>query len=287
MTRAGLPWLGAHEFTVRPYDVDAYPWFREGSCEGKALKHAAIVDVETLGLAPADPVIEVAVRQVAYDPLTGGLYGMTDEYTSLRDPGVPIPEAITALTGITDADVKGRTIDLARLKSILTCDLIVAHNAAFDCPRVSRLMATGIGIPYVPWACSSVQIDWRGHGLPSASLGALCLAHGFYCEAHRALGDVAALVYLLCHHNAETKRSYFAELLTNARKPVVEIFAWGSRFETKDALKARGYRWLDREKVWTRIVEATEEAAETAWLVDNVTSRSEVKLVDPRTRFAA
>ena len=30
------------------------------------------------------------------------------------------------------------------------------------------------------------MIDWRGHGLPSSSLGALCLAHGFYCEAHRA-----------------------------------------------------------------------------------------------------
>ncbi len=272
-----IRWLGVHEFTVREYAIDAYPRFVD---TGVPFKRCAVVDTETVGLAATDPVVEIAVRQVAYDPATGDMYGMTDEYTSLRDPGVQIPERITELTGITDADVRGQAIDVDRLRAILDVDLIVAHNAAFDRPRVDALVPTSCA-----WACSSTMIDWRGHGLPSASLGALCLAHGFYCQAHRALGDVAALLRLLSLRNAETSRRYFAEMLETSRKPVVEVWAWGAAFQAKDALKARGYHWRADERTWTRIVDVADQSAECEWLAGVATPR--VTPIDPRRRFAA
>jgi DNA polymerase-3 subunit epsilon len=53
----------------------------------------------------------------------------------LGKPGRPIPPEVTALTGITDAAVRGRRIDDARVAALAaSASLVVAHNAAFDRP---------------------------------------------------------------------------------------------------------------------------------------------------------
>ena len=58
------------------------------------------------------------------------------EWSTLVDPGVPIPPAIVALTGITDAMVRGRSAVFARSRSdvaaLLDGCVFVAHNARFD-----------------------------------------------------------------------------------------------------------------------------------------------------------
>jgi DNA polymerase-3 subunit epsilon len=274
---AALRWLGVDAYAVHPYDGATFP--RAVPAEG--MKHAAIVDVETIGLADTDPVIEVAALVVAYDPTTGALLGRREEYQAFSDPGVPIPPRITELTGITNDDVRGQRIDERFHTLVNLADLVISHNAGFDRPRVDRLVSSGTRRP---WACSCSMIDWRGHGLPSASLGALCLAHGFYTQAHRAMCDVVALAHLLSMSNAETGRTYFAELLAEARRPAVEVFAWRAPFEAKDALKSRGYRWRDRDKVWSRVVPA--DSDEMEWLA-TVTPWGKAVPVDPKTRFAA
>ena len=63
----------------------------------------AFVDLETTGTAAArDAITEVAIVRVEGD----GDSHRVDEWSTLVDPGIPIPPAIQALTGITDAMVR-------------------------------------------------------------------------------------------------------------------------------------------------------------------------------------
>lgn len=56
-------------------------------------------DLETTGLDPkTDTIIEIAM--VRFDES-----GILEEFSSLVNPGMPIPEEVTNITGITHADV--------------------------------------------------------------------------------------------------------------------------------------------------------------------------------------
>jgi DNA polymerase-3 subunit epsilon len=88
-----------------------------------------VVDLETTGLSPErDRITEVgAVRARGGEVLA--------ELRTFIRPGVPIPAAVTAITGITDADV-AHAPDLATvlptLVDFLGDAVFVAHNAPFD-----------------------------------------------------------------------------------------------------------------------------------------------------------
>ena len=156
----------------------------------------AFVDLETTGTrAGADRVTEVGVVRVEADADGGNV--RVDEWSSLVDPGVPIPPAIQALTGITDAMVRGAPTfpsiarDLARR---LDGCLFVAHNARFDFGFLKHEFAR-VGVPFAPRALCTVRLSRRldpeagGHGLD-----AVIARHGLDPGArHRALGDARAL----------------------------------------------------------------------------------------------
>lgn len=89
----------------------------------------AFVDLETSGVSPAhDRVTEIGIVLVdSGEPVF--------EWSSLVDPGVPIPPEIQALTGITNEMVRGapRFEALAgRVRELLDDRIFVAHNARFD-----------------------------------------------------------------------------------------------------------------------------------------------------------
>lgn len=89
----------------------------------------AVIDFETTGLrAGADRIIEVGAVLVR----EGEMVATFDE---LMDPGVRIPSFITALTGISNAMVRGRPRPEAlmpRLRGFLGDSICIAHNASFD-----------------------------------------------------------------------------------------------------------------------------------------------------------
>jgi DNA polymerase-3 subunit epsilon len=104
-----------------------------------------VLDLETTGLSPArDRITEVgAVRA------RGG--EVDAELRTFVHPGQPIPAAVTAITGITDADVAGAPrIDdvLPLLVDFIGGSVLVAHNAPFDVGFVTAAAARlGVRLP--------------------------------------------------------------------------------------------------------------------------------------------
>lgn len=120
------------------------------------------------------------------------------------------------------------------------------------------------------WGCSFRQIDWSEKGFPSQKLEILAIYHGFFCHAHRALADADTLLHLLGMTSPLDGSFYLKELLANARRKLVHVFASYSPIETKDALKARGYRWDTEKRVWSKLVYSEERENETTWLSEKV-----------------
>ena len=168
---------------------------------GKTIR-CAIVDTETTGTdAQLDEVIDIAVIVVEVDTL-GQIVGIDRAGQALRDPGMPIPAAITRLTGITDDDVRGRTIDLDRLERLLAgADVLIAHSAAFDIAFLESLMP---GLAGASWACSMNDFDWLSAGFDGRKLGHLLMQTGRFNDAHRAMADVISLLHLLAHGSTTT-----------------------------------------------------------------------------------
>lgn len=86
--------------------------FKAGVEKGRRVAIVAIADTETTGTDPQlDEIIDIAVIIVEADEL-GQIVRIDRIGQALRDPGMPIPAVISRLTGITDDDVRGQTIDL-------------------------------------------------------------------------------------------------------------------------------------------------------------------------------
>jgi DNA polymerase III epsilon subunit-like protein len=114
----------------------------------------------------------------------------------LQDPGAPLDKEIAALTGLTDADLAGQTIDdAAATKLLKSAAVVIAHHAAFDRRFVERRLPEASGLA---WACSCHEIDWQAAGFAGKGLGWLLAQAGYFFNgAHRAGADVDAVIALL------------------------------------------------------------------------------------------
>ena len=226
------------------------------------------VDTETTGLDHArDEIIELAMVPFTYG-VDGEIYAVGEPFQQLRQPSKPIPPEITAITGIDDAMVEGKSIDPAAVASFAApAALVVAHNATFDrkfLERYSEVFNTK------PWACSMSEIDWAGEGFEGTKLAYLASGAGFFYERHRAAHDCMAAIELLARVHPRSGRTGLAQLLERARTPSWRIWAENSPFDLKDVLKARGYRWNGEgstsPRAWFIDVVGTAREAEEAFL---------------------
>lgn len=242
------------------------------------IRQIAVVDVESTGTDPErDQLIDLAYVVLDVDAL-GEIVGIVRMGEALCDPGVPIPARISLLTGLTDADVSGKWIDLDALEKALgSVDVFVAHNCAFDSAFLRHLlpMTANAG-----WACTAKDFDWlEDAGLDGRALGHLLMQIGFFNDAHRAMADVVSLIHLLSHRLADG-RTVMGALLDGASRETIRIEATGAAFDRRSILKARGYRWDGGVKVWWTEVSADELEAERLWLGREVTPWGP----QPRTR---
>ena len=234
------------------------------------------VDCETTGFSPEhDAVIELAMLPFTYT-LDGRIVEVLhDEAQGYRnDPGRPLPVEITHLTGLTDDDVRGERIDAEAARALIErSGLIVAHNARFDRPFVERVLPAARARP---WACSRAEVPWTAERFASQALHCLLCAYGVYArDRHRALADCEAGVWLLAQRLPVSGESVLAAMRRRALTETVRLWAIRSAFETKEALRARGYRWMPEmrnaiERAWWTEVEPDEEESELAWLRETV-----------------
>ena len=88
-----------------------------------------VFDIETTGLSPMnDKITEIGAVKIRDGVII-------DEFSQLVNPGIPIPDNIVNITGITDEMVS----DKPRIEEVLPCfekfiqnSVLVAHNASFD-----------------------------------------------------------------------------------------------------------------------------------------------------------
>lgn len=261
-----------------------------GGLQGQATQRVIVLDTETTGLdSCSEAIIELAMLSVQVDTATGLPVGPVTIYESFEDPGKPIPPAIQDITGIDDTMVAGQRIDDAAVTALVeAADLVVAHNAGFDRPFVEARLPV---FASRPWNCSFAGIDWKKEGSGSAKLEFLASERGWFYDAHRAQVDCHALLQVLSTPLADGQTG-LARLLAGAGQTRYKLRATGAPFESKDKLKARGYRWDNEGRVWwCSLGSDTLLDAECQWLRAEVygqrRARVQLEAMDSRVQFSA
>lgn len=233
---------------------------------GQALQRGIVLDTETTGLnVEEDQVIELGMIVFEFDPVQGTIHRVLEVFDELEDPQRPIPPESTAIHHITDEMVRGKHIDDTRVDAIVnSASVVIAHNASFDRPFVEKRWPVFVN---KQWACSIRDINWKSEGVSSAKLEFLLQTQGIFYEAHRAETDCWALLELLSVVLPQSQQPAMLTLLESLNQPQIRLFATGSPFESKDALKMRGYRWAPEIKCWWRSL-STDKALqeELDWL---------------------
>lgn len=250
---------------------------------------AVVVDTETTGTRhESDAIIELTLLRFEYCRETGAVLRVTDVYTGLEDPGFPIPPESTAIHHITDDMVAGQRIDDARVAALLAgATHVIAHNAGFDRPFLEARLPV---FETQAWACSHAQMDWAAEGFMGGKLEYLAVGCGFFYEGHRSEIDCRVLLEVLRRPLPRSGRIALGVLLANADVPALRLWATGSPFESKEALKGRNYRWDPDRRCWHRFVERDALGEECAWLKASVyagrAAQVEVEVFEPRVRFS-
>jgi DNA polymerase-3 subunit epsilon len=154
----------------------------------------AFVDVETTGSSPArERVTEIGVVRVDVD----GDAVRVDEWSTLVNPGLPIPADVQWLTGITNAMVRAAPsfADVAQeLIDRLDGAIFVAHNARFDYGFL-RAEFGRAGLAFHAKTLCTVRLSRALDPERSPhTLDALVDRFSLYGEQrHRALGDARIL----------------------------------------------------------------------------------------------
>lgn len=266
------------------------PGAREGvDRDAEPLHRGLFVDTETTGLDHAkDNVIEFAAVPFEYDD-AGALHSVGVPFHSYQDPGRPIPPETTRINRITDDMVAGKSIDCDALAEFAKgADLVIAHHAEFDRPFCETIWP---GFETMPWACSVEQVPWDEEGVEGRKLTYIAASLGYFYDAHNAINDCMAALFLLSLR-LPSGRTGLARLLDKALQDSRRVWAINSPFETKDILKARGYRWNGGEdgryKAWHKEVSVSELDAELAYLKAEIYrggAGGRTSKVTPLTRF--
>jgi len=166
---------------------------------GLALEDATyvVVDLETTGLRPgSSQICEIGAVKIAGFEVVG-------EFETLVDPRVPIGPVVSALTGLTDRQLRGAPSAAAAVRSFLLFagdSVLVAHNARFDLAfldrETERLTGSRLAAPVV----DTVSLARRllAGRVPRASLAQLSYFFGTSVQpCHRALPDAQATAEVL------------------------------------------------------------------------------------------
>lgn len=177
----------------------------------KYVSDYVVFDLETTGVSiTGDAVIEISAVKVVNGQVA-------DEFSSLVNPGMPIPPEASCVNGITDSMVKGcPTFDvvLRSFMDFIGDSVLVGHNIhrfdmKFICRDAENLLGTAITNDFVDTlTLARVYLP----DLPSHALSELAFHYGISAAgAHRALND--------CRMNQQV----FERLGEEMQHPSVEV----------------------------------------------------------------
>jgi DNA polymerase III subunit epsilon len=175
-----------------------------------------VLDLETTGLsADRDRITEVGAVKVRGGEVLG-------ELATLVRPERPIPAAVSAVTGITDAMVRhAPTIGavLPSVREFLGDGVLVAHNARFDVSFLRAAYARYDGRPFEPLVVDTARLARRVLAEEVRDVRLATLAAHLRSRVrpeHRALTDARATVDVL-HGLIERAGAYGATTLEDLR----------------------------------------------------------------------
>ncbi|WP_159883071.1 ATP-dependent DNA helicase DinG [Paenibacillus puerhi] len=158
----------------------------------------AVLDFETTGISATDRIIQVGLIIIEDMQITG-------RYSSLVNPGIRIPEPITALTGIDDSMVKdapGLDSVMADMVPLLQDAALVGHNISFDLAFLQRALDENGYFAFDGRTLDTIDLLRILYpGMSSLQLSMVCDAFGIEHERpHQADSDaeVTALIWLGC-----------------------------------------------------------------------------------------
>jgi DNA polymerase-3 subunit epsilon len=184
---ARLAWNGDAVGLARPLGADLL--LEEASY--------VVVDLETTGLRPgSSQICEIGAVLVQG-------FEVVDEFETLVDPRVPLGATISALTGLTDRQLRGAPPASAAVRSFLAFagdSVLVAHNARFDLAfldrETERLTGSRLAAPVVDTVALARRL--LAGRVPRASLAQLSYFFGTSVQpCHRALPDAQATAEVL------------------------------------------------------------------------------------------
>lgn len=186
------------------------------------------VDTETTGMSPSDGARLV---EVAHVTIANG--ALASEWSTLIDPGKPIPPDATRVHGIRDDMVAGgpRPADVGRALREACGDLpLVFHNAPFDLPFLVALFREAGAPPLINPIVDTLGLARGLFGTGSNALGALATRLKLPVEtAHRALGDTRTTARLFVELAARWEREKGVRSLLElaaASQDVMRATAW-------------------------------------------------------------
>lgn len=230
--------------------------------------HGIFLDVETTGIDPlVDTIIELAMVPFEYSA-DGRIFSVGDAFTGLNNPGRALPAVITQLTGITDEMLQGQALDPTQVEAFLHgTHLVIAHNAAFDRAFFERFFPR---LHDYRWACSFTEVPWSTYGVEGHKLEYIAYRAGVFYDGHRAEVDCQVALHALSLTWPEQSQPALADLRENALITSIQLWAVNSPFDSKDLLRARGYRWNPELRAWHTTLPEEQLDEEKDWLASNV-----------------
>lgn len=183
-----------NEFLIAGTDDDISNMYRQLPERARELQfgliedEVVVLDTETTGLNPSS----CSLLEIAAIRMRGGETVAT--FQTFVDPGRAIPDEITELTGITQADIAGAPAPREAVEALAEfagdCNL-VAHNASFDQQFIMRQANPGeLPGQWIDTLSLSQIVLPR---LKSHRLLDLAAAFGLSTPTHRAMDDTVAL----------------------------------------------------------------------------------------------
>lgn len=251
------------------------------------VRRICVLDTETTGLdANRHRVIEICAASVLVSD-AGRIVGIESIGSGTEDPGAPLTEEITALTGLTDEDIAGTVISRDKLTEFIAqCDSVVAFNSGFDRPFVEMLLPD---LPLLPWGCAMADVPWRALTFEPGPQNYLLMQCGRYnATAHRARDDVLSLIQLLDHVCADGE-TVMAKVLSAIDSSAWRFEATAAPYHFRNDLKDRRYRWAPggRHKVWHKHVRQADFRAEYRWYKQTIGTRPSVVPLPATERYRA